>query len=98
AHEIADDRRGPADLVVRRRVPVGTVFLAHHVDRQAAAQGDLLGAHVPGKRRRLLHAEIDQDRLEPARGDQLLHEADVLATRIEIADDRDASWHSGTPY
>src|SRR5690606_12934550 len=79
-----------ADLVVGGGVAVAAVLLAHDLDRQAAARRHLLGANVARERRRLLHAEVEQDRLVAARGDQVLHEDDVLPPSVEVADDDDA--------
>ena len=60
-HQFVDDRRGAPDLIVGGGIAVGAVLLAHHLDRQAAACRDLLGANVAGERRGLLHAEVEQD-------------------------------------
>jgi hypothetical protein len=53
------------------RVAVAAVLLAHHLDRQAAAQRHVLGADVTREGRRLLHAEVEQDRLVAALRDQV---------------------------
>ncbi|MCZ7566880.1 MAG: hypothetical protein M5U08_26210 [Burkholderiales bacterium] len=73
-----------------RRVAVGTVLLAHHLDREPAARGHLLGADVAGEGRRLLHAEVEQDGLVPAPRDEVLDEDDVLAAGVQVADHDDA--------
>ena len=61
--QVVDDGRRAPDLVVGGGIAIGAVLLAHHFDRQAAAPRHLLGADVAGKGRRLLHAEVEQDRL-----------------------------------
>ena len=90
AQQVVDDRGGTGDLVVRGGVAVAAVFLAHDLDRQAAAQRHVLGADVAGKRRRFLHAEVEQYGLVAAALDQMLDEDDVLAARVQVADDDDA--------
>ena len=88
--QFIDDRRRPLDLVAGGGVAVGAIFLAHYLDRHAAAPSYVFGADVAGERRRLLHAEIEQDSLMPAARDQILDEDDFLAAGVQIADDDDA--------
>src|ERR1035441_928936 len=76
--------------VATRRAAVAAVLLAHRLDRQAAAQRHLLGADVARERRRLFHAEVEQDRLVATPLDQPLDEHDVLTAGVEVADDDDA--------